>query len=110
MVNHQIARDGEKPGTELMASGILSTAFQNTDPGILKKVLCKFSTSGQVEEVAQKSMLIFFDQVIEKFWIATSQSDSDLGIFIHYRCHEIASSRIHAIDTYGRMPKKDAGP
>ena len=54
------------------------------------------------------SVLVLLDQVVEQVGIATSKSTSDLGVFVHRRTHEIAGRRVHAIDTYAGMPKKDA--
>ena len=53
-------------------------------------------------------MLILLDQVVEQVGIATSKSTSDLGVLVGHRTHEIAGSRVHATDTYGRVPRKDA--
>src|SRR5208282_1257256 len=39
VVNDQIARDREKPGTEFVATIVLAAAFEHADPSLLEKVL-----------------------------------------------------------------------
>src|SRR5438477_332074 len=88
---------------------VLAAAFQHTNPGFLKKIFGEFTPAGQVNEVAQKAVLILFNQAVEKVGIATPKSTSDLRVLVRHRAHEIAGSRVHAIHTYERSPKKDAG-
>ena len=53
VVDDQIARDREKPGTEFMATVVLAAAFEHADPGLLEEVLGLVAAPGQVHEIAQ---------------------------------------------------------
>jgi hypothetical protein len=54
-------------------------AFEHADPRFLEEVFRQFAASGQVHEVAEKAMLVLFDQPVKQIGISASKSTSDLG-------------------------------
>ena len=84
-VDHQVPGDGEKPRFKFRFSVVLMAALEHPDPSLLKKVLRPRFVSGNVHEVAEKSVLILFDQPVEQVGIAPLQAARDGFCFIAHQ-------------------------
>jgi hypothetical protein len=76
---------------------VLAAALQHPQPGFLEKVFGGFTAAGQVNQIAQQTMLILFDQPIQQVGIVTPKSASDGSVLGLHPVHEIAGRGVHAI-------------
>jgi hypothetical protein len=59
-------------------------AFEDADPGLLKKIFGESGIAGEKEEVAVKTMLVKLDEVIEQVRIAAAEAlCQGLGVVGH---------------------------
>jgi hypothetical protein len=98
----------EEPCAERVFVVELVPAFEHADPRFLEQVFRQFAAAGQVNQVAEKAMLVLLDEAVEQVGISTSKSTSNLGALLRHQALEIEGSRVHTTDTYAGRRKKDA--
>jgi len=75
---------------------------------ILKKILSLLAAAGEHEQVAEETVLILLDKVVDQSGVASPQPPGRLPGFRFNRVHKPASRESHSISVYGRGPAKDA--
>ena len=69
-VDDQVARDAEEPGLEFVFAVVLVAAFEDANPGFLKKIFGALAARSQIEQIAEEPVLILLDQLIEEIGVA----------------------------------------
>ena len=83
-IDDEIARDGEEPRFEPGLGVVLLTAFEDTNPGFLKKIFGERCIAGEEEKIAVEALLVSLDQAIEDVRIAVAESiGKRLGVVRH---------------------------
>ena len=83
-IDDEIARDGEEPRFEPGLGVVLLTAFEDTNPGFLKKIFGERCVAGEEEKIAVEALLVSLDQAIEEVRIAAAESiGKRLGVVRH---------------------------
>src|SRR3954447_11579026 len=76
-VNDQVASDGEEPGIEAGGAVVLTAALEHPHPGLLKEIFGELAVAGEVEQIAEETMLIGEDEGVEELDIALLQAARD---------------------------------
>ena len=83
-IDDEIARDGEEPRFKLGLGVVLMTAFENANPGFLKKIFGERSIAGEKEKIAIETVLVLLDEPVKEIRIAAAESSGErLGIVRH---------------------------
>jgi hypothetical protein len=69
-VDHQVARDAEKPSFKFVFAVVLMAAFEDANPRFLEKIFGALAAGGQIEQIAEQPVLVLLDQLIEEIGVA----------------------------------------
>jgi len=61
MIDRQVASNCEEPCAERVLIVELVSAFEHANPRFLEEVFRQFPAAGQVQEIAEKAMLVLLD-------------------------------------------------
>ena len=82
LIDKEVAGDGEKPCLKPRLAVILPTTHQNTHPDLLEEVLSLFAIAGQIEQIAEQTVLVTNDQLVQKPGILTLEPCGDCQAFL----------------------------
>ena len=84
-VDDQVAGDGEEPGIETGGAVVLATTLEHPHPGLLKKILGELAVAGEIEQIAEETVLIGEDEGIEELDVTLLEAARDGEVFLLLR-------------------------
>jgi len=91
----------------------LTAAFQHPHPGFLEQVFRGFFVSREEKQVPEETILVVFDQAVEKVRVPPPEpSGYGLAFMFHRtrnRIHKPANCGVHSSPVYEPNSRKDAG-
>src|SRR5208337_3959124 len=101
-------RNRHQPCDEAIAAVVEMALLQHAQPGLLKQVFGEGVIASEMQQVAQKPVLILLDQRVEQIRVAAPETTRDLGLFGFHCNQRTEGGGDHTIGIYAPGREKDS--